>query len=365
MKRRILILLMILALALFSCSGSKVLPAKDSTVTTQGSLEALSGNLTEPFTLVALPDTQMYTDLRNYTAYKEQRGWARYFYKQTNWIKKNKDRLNIVMVAHLGDITQTDSILEWQVASRAFKKIDKSVPYLLCLGNHDMGYPTDHRKAPKIGKWPNVRETKLNKYFPPSRFTKNPLYEKNFGSDKSLHFKDEGKSNNYYLFFEAGGMKFMIIALEFAPRNEMLIWANEVVSKHPERRCIVITHAYMNHFARYRHHPYGVTGNIGEAMWEKFVSLHENIFMVLCGHHVPGEGRNTSIGKNGNVVHEILSNYQNMSNGGNGWLRIMKFIPEEDKIEIKTYTPFREEYFTGPESQFALNYRMKGLPERP
>jgi hypothetical protein len=122
MKRRILITLLIFALTLFNCSGGKELTAKDSTAPAQGSAETVSGNLTEPFTLIVLPDTQMYTDLRNNTAYKMQRGWARYFHKQTKWIKKNKDRLNIVMVAHLGDITQTDSSLEWQVASRAFKK---------------------------------------------------------------------------------------------------------------------------------------------------------------------------------------------------------------------------------------------------
>jgi hypothetical protein len=189
------------------------------------------------------------------------------------------------------------------------------------------------------------------------------LYEKNFGSDKNVHFKDEGKSNNYYLFFEAGGMKFMIISLEFAPRKEVLVWANAVVSKNSERRCIVVTHAYMDPVARYRHHPYGVTGNIGEAMWDKFVSRHKSIFMVLCGHHVPGEGRAVSIGENGNLVDEILSNYQHMPNGGNGWLRIMKFIPEEDKIEVRTYTPFGNEYFKGPESQFTVNYPMKELSE--
>ncbi|UCG56230.1 MAG: hypothetical protein JSU70_15345 [Phycisphaerales bacterium] len=34
-------------------------------------------------------------------------------------------------------------------------------------------------------------------------------------------------------------------ALEFGSRNKVLDWANQVVTDHPHRRVIVVTHDYM------------------------------------------------------------------------------------------------------------------------
>jgi hypothetical protein len=48
----------------------------------------------EAFTIVALPDTQFYS-----SSYPET------FAAQTQWIVDNKERLNIVFAAHLGDVS--------------------------------------------------------------------------------------------------------------------------------------------------------------------------------------------------------------------------------------------------------------------
>ena len=74
------------------------------------------------FTLVVLPDTQGYADVRHKEAQKhwpnigDQRSC---FFKQTEWIKQNKDKRNIVMTVHVGDITQTDYDEEWMIADTA------------------------------------------------------------------------------------------------------------------------------------------------------------------------------------------------------------------------------------------------------
>jgi hypothetical protein len=72
-----------------------------------------------------------------------------------------------------------------------------------------------------------------------------------------------------------------------------------------------------------------------------------------------GEGLLTSIGEKGNKVHQILANYQFEDNGGEGYLRIMTFIPESDKIEVQTYSPDLQKYMTTSMSQFSLQYGMK------
>ena len=151
----------------------------------------------EFFTLIVLPDTQGYADIRHKETQKHWPGIGDQrscFYKQTEWIKENRLKLNILMVAHVGDITQTDHDEEWKIADAAFKTIDNHVPYILCAGNHDMGYSPQHRKTS------HSRESRFSSYFKPSRFTKNPLYDSHFGSDRNLHFREEGKIENYYLF---------------------------------------------------------------------------------------------------------------------------------------------------------------------
>ena len=52
-------------------------------------------------------------------------------FKQTEWIKENKQKRNIVMVVHVGDSTQTQHEEEWEIADIAFKTIDNHVPHLV------------------------------------------------------------------------------------------------------------------------------------------------------------------------------------------------------------------------------------------
>ncbi|MDB4459246.1 metallophosphoesterase [bacterium] len=311
------------------------------------------------FTLIVLPDTQGYADIRHKETQKhwpdigDQRSC---FFAQTEWIKENKQRMNIVMAAHVGDITQTEHEDEWKIADAAFKTIDNHVPYILCSGNHDMGYSPRHHKTS------HSRESRFSSYFKPSRFTKNPLYDSHFGSDKNLHFREEGKIENYYLFLKAGGMQFLIVTLEFKPRDETLAWANKVVAKHPDHRTIIVTHGYLTRKEGQRTgvDTYLVEGNSGESIWEKFISRHRNIFLVLSGHAM--ENLLTSKGRNGNTVHQVQADYWYWDvdeiKAGSGFLRIMTFRPDKNIIDVQTYSPVLDKFLTRPKSTFSLDYPM-------
>jgi hypothetical protein len=311
-------------------------------VLTSGCASLRKGQVSEPFTIVVLPDTQNYADVRDKMIQKnlgipDQRFC---FYEQTQWIKDNSEDLNIEMVAHLGDIVQYDDPEEWKIADKAFKTIDHSVPYILSLGNHDMGCEIRPGTA-------HSRETKLNNFFPPSRFDSNPLYS--YGGNL------DNRSDNSYLKFKGGGMKFLILSLEFKPRDETIEWANKVIASHPKHKCIIVTHAYlMNNGQRYKEIGYDIEGNGGEDMWQKLISQHENIFMVLCGHTAPNT-QLTSKGVNGNEVHQLLANFQG-EKGGQGYLRIMKFFPKENRIDVSTYSPVLNKYKNDPKNKFTLKY---------
>ena len=152
-------------------------------------------------------------------------------------------------------------------------------------------------------------------------------------------------------------MKFLILSLEFKPRDEAIEWANKVIASHPKHQCIIVTHAYlMNSGQRYKEIGYDVEGNGGEDMWQKLVSQHENIFMVLCGHTAPNT-RLTSKGVNGNEVHQLLADFQG-EKGGQGYLRIMTFFPKENRIDVSTYSPVLDHYRTEESNKFSLWFDM-------
>lgn len=290
-----------------------------------------------PFCIIALPDTQLYS------LYHPD-----IFRCQTQWIRANKTKMNIMCVVHEGDITHTNTGPEWRNVDRAIRVLEGVVPYCLAIGNHDMSTSGTAKD----------RDTALfDRFFPPARLSKYRWYGGHFANSIQ---------NAYYL-FHAGGMKFLVICLEFGPRDQVLEWANRVVSAHSDYRTIVVTHNYMysddtrsGEGDKWNPHGYGCKGNDGEEMWEKFVSKHENIFLVLSGHILnDGLGKQTSIGVHGNQVHELLANYQMKPNGGNGWLRIMKFVPRKNKIYVRTYSPWLNRWAKDPDNHFELDYRMR------
>ncbi|MCP4509593.1 MAG: metallophosphoesterase, partial [Fuerstiella sp.] len=259
------------------------------------------------FSIVLLPDTQNYSEK-----------YADTYTAQTLWVRQQVKQDNIKFVVHLGDIVQTSTkMAEWENADRAMRLLDGVVPYSIAPGNHDMVVKT--------------RDTTLyNQYYSPERFADQPWY----GGHMS-----ETNDNNF-CFFEASGMKFMIINLEFAPRDATLEWASTVTQRFPDHRVIVATHCYMRPDKRDTGcaTSYKIAGNSGEQIWQKFVRRQPNIFLVVSGH-VLGVGLQASVNAAGGTVLEMLTDYQGLPNGGDGWLRSLQFVPAENKIHVKTYSP--------------------------
>ena len=301
----------------------------------------------KPFTIAVLPDTQFYADTRLKLSSKWGNGdLRRYFSEQTRWVRDNRERLNIAFLVHEGDIVQADAPEEWAIAKEAMSMLDGKVPYSMCLGNHDMGFEkADNKYGGNIAV---NRTTQFNKYFPREEFSKRREFGGTFDPDRH---------DNSWYHFEAAGLKFLIIALEYNPRDEVLEWANRIASKRPDHRVIVLTHAYLLPNGKRSTNKLKLKGNNGEQMWQKFVRKHRNIFMVLCGHHC-GEAALTTTGDHGNQVHQILSDYQHLNNGGESWLRYMVFQPKANRISIYTYNPALDKFKKGPSSRFDLDYPM-------
>ena len=272
----------------------------------------------EPFfTVVLLPDTQYYT---------QSDRQAETYYAQTQYIARHKEDLNVKFVIHLGDITENNILEQWKIAQKAQHILDTAkVPYSMVPGNHD--YPH--------GGHGGDRNTDLfNQHFGPDHFKNKPWYQGHFGN----------RNDNNYSFFESGDLKFLVMSLEFAPTNQALHWANEIIRENPERRVIIATHCYLTHDGKYNNCPmgYDIEGNSGEEMWRKLVRRHSNIFLVVSGH-VSDSERTDSLGVFGNTVYQVLTDFQgepdeNGDPNGMGWLRTLTFFPGKNKIESKVFS---------------------------
>ena len=260
----------------------------------------------------------------------------------------------------MGYITQINNGKEWNIAKKGFNIIDGKVPYSFALGNHDMGSES--------GKFADTRNTSLaNAYFKVKDF---PNLAASF---------PEGKVDNLLSEFKIGNQKWMVLSLEFGPRNKTIAWANEMVLKYPDHNFIVITHAYVDEDSTlhggedwWLPENYGIGEDTGEEapnnggqLWEKLIKKHDNISMVFSGHILKtGVGTLVSEGENGNKVYQMLANYQKgvegSENGGNGFLRIIKVDPENQKIDVKTYSPWLDEFKEEKEQDFSFeNVQLK------
>jgi VCBS repeat-containing protein len=292
------------------------------------------------FTLIAMPDTQHYTD--------DPANYAN-FSAQTQWIVDNQDSLNIPFVTHLGDVVQNGDnfgdTTEWEVADAAMSLLEDPVttqlvdgiPYGVAPGNHDQG---------DTGDGDADKTVLFNTYFGIDRFLGRSYYGGYYGTDNL-------NDDNYEL-FSASGMDFIIIHFEYtsSPPQAVLDWADNLLKTYSHRRAIVTTH---NMVRTGDPAPFSTQGQkIYDALKD-----NPNLFLLLGGHN-PGEGQRVDV-YNGNTIYSLCSDYQSRSNGGNGWLRMMEFSPVNNEIQVKTYSPVLDQFETDADSQFTLPYEMGGL----
>jgi hypothetical protein len=330
--------------------GSPVDGTADAGATADAS--ALDGAVAPgaPFTVIVLPDTQYYA-----AAFPD------IFDSQLRWVAGQIEAQNIALVLHEGDIVDTDLPEQWQVASAALHMLDGRVPYVLAAGNHDYANIAD-------------RMGMMNAYFSPDVLAQ--AQPSTFGGTF-----EEGHSENSFSLVPMGGRTWLIVTLEFGPRDEALRWADGLLKKYSASPAIVLTHAYLFGDERYDQarrprpwnpHDYVMMGqpgssiNDGEEMWRKLVAPNSNVQLVLSGHVIdPPVGRLTSTRPDGTRVHQVLANYQSCAypcetlngvtvRGGNGFLRLMRFDPAARTIAVTTYSPYVDEWKHDPGNEFVL-----------
>ncbi len=278
------------------------------------------------FSVVAIPDTQYYSQGspgRANTVTVEQLVGT--FGTQTQWVVDNKASRNIAFVSHMGDIVENGNFggnpIQWERATAAMGNLEKplaalrayGIPYGVAPGNHDID---------PIGNYDTGSTAFFNQYFGTSRFAGRDYWGGNYGSDNT---------NNYQL-FSASGLDFISIHLAYdtTQNQPILDWADALLKAHPHRRAMVTSHYIIG-----QGNP-ATFGAQGSAIYNGLKD-NPNLFLLMCGH-IHAEGRRSDVFE-GRTVYSVLSDYQGLANGGNGFLRTFTFSPANNRIRVESWSP--------------------------
>jgi hypothetical protein len=383
--------------------------------------QAIAGADETSFTLAVIPDTQNYIDFRHQKVPGFENAAGEMFLRQMRYVASRSvgNGGDIAFVASVGDVWQhqtlwidpehqkrgidiepdpilgkrskrTEEVLsiELPMAREGYRIIsDAGLPFGVAPGNHDYdaswsvaGYPPNRSKEFSelertvedfgilhVGGLDNFRSV----FGDDTHFFRNkPWYVASY----------KGGANSAQK-FSAGGYEFLHIAFEMAPGDDVLRWAETVLAEHPGLPTIVTTHDYLNVSGERRPHPLIDLArvdpdfhNSAEQLWQKFISWHDQIFMVLCGHH-HGQSYRVDGNVEGNPVYQVLADYQGRGQAvfdagfkrrmglGDGWLRLMTFdfATQPGTIAVKTFSSHYDR-FSSDTKEYADWYKEREQP---
>lgn len=339
---------------------------------TQAVLDSASREAGEEFwTIAVLPDTQ--------SSYYHV---PSFFEAETRWIAENRDRERIAFVLHEGDIVDSAwDTSQWTAAGASMGLLDGKVPYVLAVGNHDLG----STKLPG-SQLIDPRSTLINQYFSYQDISTAPTFGGAFES---------GHLENTYSLLPAGGQTWAVVSLEFSPRAEVIAWADQVLTAHAHLPAILLTHAFLySDGQRYDHvgrvcvfsgqtctildpsrpdtqcwNPtcYIGDGADGEMLWNSLVKVHSNLLFVFSGHvanPAPFDAaRLSSTRPDGTVCHQLMADFQaDGATGGDGYFRLLR-IWRDGHVQVRTFSPYVDPAaanLTDDRDQFDLTIQIPG-----
>jgi hypothetical protein len=305
------------------------------------------------FTIIGIPDTQYYTENLQGSGSGSGTGDIATFKTQMNWIVNNRLDSNIVYVAHLGDCVQNgdNKEEEWKRADTTMGLLEDpistglthGIPYGIAVGNRDQS-PVGEAG---VG---SSTTTFYNQYFGVSRFSGRDYYAGHFRNDNDNHFDT----------ISVGSLRLIFVYIEYGAYKDdkpAVDWADSILSAYDDRHGIIVSHKLLDN----NNSTNTDFSSAGDYIFSK-VRENANLFLMLAGHWTK-EGRRTDTrGGDSTDIVTLMSDYQGLENGGDGWLRIMRFSPADKKIYVKTYSPKLDAFKSGPLSQFELDYEFTNSP---
>ncbi len=176
----------------------------------------------------------------------------------------------------------------------------------------------------------------FNEYFGPERYEGTEWYGGSIApGDNSANFST----------FERDGAKFLMLSLPYAYGEREMVWAEEIVTSHPDYNVIISTHehvmpktleesAHRSSNSRWVSH--------GAELWERVIAPNRNVVIVLSGHfHGLGQLVTENAGGiEGHTVVELLADYQEFrthtGERATGFFRMLQFDLDQGAIAVDT-----------------------------
>jgi hypothetical protein len=292
------------------------------------------------------------------------------------WIEDNIDTLNIKMVLCTGDLVEQNDLIipahngdqsaqrQWEFIAKSFSRLNGKIPYINAVGNHDFTIDSTLKRNTRFDEFFKIDDNWLNK----KALVQNGTNESGLQSLQNSVY--EIKAIN-------GGKDYLFMTVEYAPRDTVLCWAKKIsnLKQYKNHRIVLLTHAYLTPDDKYWdkearwiiYQPYIINNktlkseryllpfsNNGRQVWEKLVKPASNIEMILSGH-ISGEGYRIDKNDSGRTVHQMLFDMQGEGgghiegNGGDGWLRILEFFPDNTTVKVSTFSPL---FGSSPSTRF-------------
>ena len=273
--------------------------------------------------------------------------WLSYEHKDKlssiyDFLSENSESMKIKNVFGLGDITEHNTEDEWLSAKQNIYKLYGKTNFTLVRGNHDIKYDSQEEKETANKQFENYFDNDIYRTQIDGCYNDNPT--------------------NSYKIMQIGDINYLFINLDYGPSDDVLNWASSVVSNYPEHMVVVSTHAFLfrdgttldSNDVCPPKKDYG--NNNGDELWDKFVSKHSNIFLVLCGHDPSSDVvHSTMIGDNGNKVTCLLINAQYVDKYiyPTGMIALLHFSNDGQRIDFEYYSTIQKKFYKST-NQFSI-----------
>lgn len=379
------------------------------------------------FTIAVIPDTQNYVDYKHQRAAGFPIDAAEMLFDQVDFIARNLESEGgeIAFVTHVGDVWEhaTGGIdaahlalglkedsestvvgyftpdpraltVEARAADLAFRKLAGRVPLSVVPGNHDYDSFWADTRFIAGGRDPNDPSRQVSPYGMVHYGGLNN-FNSVFGERSALFADRPWRVGSYNggadsaTVFEAAGYRFLHLGLEFAPSDDVLQWAADMIRRYPGLPTIVSIHDHLNNRGERKPNPaidmkaVHPEHNDPEDLWRKFLSRHRQVFLVLSGHQ-HAQSRRVDAGAAGGKVWQMMADYQHrnqvlrhvvgdgkLPDGplggaelGDGWMRLLNFdlTGSNARLQVRTYSTHFKTYASDL-PDYARWYRAAEHPE--
>lgn len=288
----------------------------------------------DEFTIVLIPDTQRYAEETNGLS-------SQIITRLMQWAATNQAAWNIQMVTQVGDIVNNTQPIQYERAMAWYRILDDAaIPYTVAIGNHD------------YANVPARDSTLYNTYFTQAHYTARPWWN---GA-----FFEAGKTDNLWFTATLGGEPYVFLTLEYQPRQAVVDWANALLTTHADKRAVIVTHDFMTPTGAFSTARAINGGNVGAELYAELFSQHDNVFLVLSGHHVRGSAYRHDRATGANYLFldpTFLDGASSPETWGNeGYAQLLVVSPSKHTIRVMTFSPDLGVHRTDLKSLFTLDF---------